>query len=143
MTLSQIPVLIHTFFGFMAMYASQFHLKKAEKLTAYELAEVDPKYKWVQRDFIPLYIGWIILVVAVSSLIGSYWEFGPYAYGAFLACIGLFLGVFAWKTGICMVPRSGLKTLFVIGDDAYRAGILQTIWSITVIVLAFVLTGRV
>ncbi len=125
------------------MYVSQFHLKRAEKYTAYELGDVNPKYRWVQRDFIPLYIGWMILVVTVFSLIGSRWEFGPYAAGSFFACIGLFLGAFAWKTGICMVPRSGLKTLFVVGDVAYRAGILQTIWSIAVIVLAFLLTGRV
>jgi len=125
------------------MYVSQFHLKNAEKHTAYELTEVNPKYKWVQRDFIPLSVGWMILVVTVFSFIGSRWEFGPYAFGSFFACIGLFYGGFAWKTGICVVPKRSLNTFFVIGDDAYRAGILQTIWSITVIVLAFVLTGRV
>jgi hypothetical protein len=139
----QVAVWAHTFLGLMAMYVSQFHLKKAKKLTAYELAEVDPKYKWVQRDFIPLYIGWMILLIAVFSLIGSRWEFGPYVVGSFFACIGLFSGAFAWKTGICVVPKRSLNTFFVIGDDAYRAGILQTVWSITVIVLAFVLTGRV
>jgi len=127
----------------MAMYASQFHLKKSEKFTAYGLRKSNPKYKWIQKYFMLLYGGWIVLLFAVFFSIASNWGFGPYAGGGFFACIGLFLGVFALKTGVCFVPTRGLKTLFVVGDDAYRAGILQTIWSITVIVLAFVLTGRV
>jgi len=143
MTATQIPVLLHLFFGIMAMYVSRFHLKKSEKFTADGLRKANPKYKWIQKYFMLLYNGWVVLLFAVFFSIASSWVFEPYAVGAFFACIGLFLGVFALKTGVCFVPKKGLETLFVVGDDAYRAGILQTIWSITVIVLAFVLTGRV
>jgi hypothetical protein len=62
-----------------------------------------------------------------------------YGFGNLCASIGLFLGLFALKTGVSAVPnRNTFYIRFVVGETAYRTGRLQTIWSLSVFVLALV-----
>ena len=139
MTASEIFVWIHLVLGIVAMYISLVHLRKSEKFTAKELGEVYPKHRSILRRFLPLYLGWIVLAVFVFPSIFLGWvEDVLCALGNIFASIGLFLGLYALKTGVCAMPSSHTVPLqFAVGEAAYRAGRLQTIWSLAVLALPF------
>jgi hypothetical protein len=135
MTASEIFAWIHLILGIAAMYISMVYLTRSEKFTAKELGEVYPKHKTILRRFLPLYLGWMVLAFIIFPAISGY---AVYSLGNLFASIGLFLGLYALKTGVCAVPSSNTYRIqFAVGEVAYRAGRLQTIWSLAVLALAF------
>ena len=132
MTARELIIVIHAGLGFIGMYISWVYLIKSEKLRVKELREMYPNFGWMRLGLTVLHFGWIILVIMLLLR-------NPIAYfvGVFCASIGLFYGALAWKTGVCVVPGVS-RVLFVVGDNARRAGRLQTIWSLVVIGIAVV-----
>lgn len=136
MTISEILGWIHAFAGYFAMYVTKYKLANSEIITRKELGSLHPQHRWISSNFAFLYFGWLIFDFVVFMGMGSSWNLTIYAAGSFFASIGLFLGVFAWRTGVCVVPSRSLRLRFVVGDDAFRAGRFQTIWSLIVIGIA-------
>jgi len=52
------------------------------------------------------------------------------------ASIGLFIGLFAITTGVSILPMRSPWVIFVVGEDAEKAGRFQVTWSASVLIVA-------
>jgi len=128
--------------GGVAMYTPRFQLAKSKRLTGKELSKTHPEYGWVKWRFIILYTSWIVLLaVAFFHVFINSGVQTSCVLGGLYASIGLFIGSFAIVTGVCYIPMRTLRLLFVVGDEARRAGRFQVVWSLTVIVVACVMAA--
>jgi hypothetical protein len=134
-----LPDIIIILLGVAAMYTPRFQLAKSEKLTGRELGKTYPKYQWMRWGFIILYTTWIVLVFTLFfSILASSWVQSPCVLGGLFASIGLFIGSFAMITRVCLVPTRAPRLLYVVGDEAFRAGRFQVLWSVAIIVVCTV-----
>ena len=123
------------FLGVFSMYSSNIFLRKSEKIPGRELKEKKPEYSWVRFGFLIPYLIFVAIIFALLQIVMNALSVLLLS-GAAFACIGLFYGVFTLISGVCPVPLSAPVLFFVFGDDAKRAGIFQSIWSIAVLLLA-------
>lgn len=123
--------------GVVAMYTPWLQLARSKKLTGKELSKTYPKLQWVRWGFIILYLSWIALVsIIFFTLLTKSEVSSPCVFGGWFASIGLFIGSFAMLTRVCIFPTPSLWLLFVVGDEAYRAGRFQVIWSLITIFIS-------
>ena len=110
-------------------------LKNSKRLTGKELSKEYPEHKWMRWGFIILYLSWIVIVY--FFFIKVFQSINVVSFiTAIFASIGLFIGLFAVLTGVSILPTRAPWVIFVVGDDAKRAGRFQVAWSFGVIVLA-------
>lgn len=126
--------LIITLLGVIAMYSPRFQLKMSKSLTGKELSRKYPEHGWMRWGFIVLYIAWIVLMFMFCSKV-LYWVAAISFIGYLFASIGLFYGLFAIITGVCILPMHVPWLLYVVGDDARKAGRFQVFLSLSVVIV--------
>jgi hypothetical protein len=132
--------LIVILLGGIAMYTPWIQLKSEDGLTGRELGEKYPRYGWIRRGFVTLYLSWVAIVFFFFyKALSLSWLNSISVFGGVFASIGLFIGLFAVVTGVSLLPMRSPKFLYVVGDDAQRAGRFQVVWSFCVIVIASVM----
>ncbi|MBL8090797.1 MAG: hypothetical protein JNJ43_10740 [Anaerolineales bacterium] len=124
--------------GVFAMYTPWIHLKHSKRLTGKELGKKYPQHKWMRWGYIILYLGWFGIVYFLFTKVLLSINIFSSISGLF-ATIGLFMGLFAFITGVNILPTRLPIITFVIGNEAKVAGRFQTIWSTSVLILAIVL----
>lgn len=121
--------------GYIAMYLPSFQLAKSDKLTGKELSEKYPEHAWIKSNFLILYLLWTLIFGFIFYKLTSQINFVS-LIGWFFACIGIFIGSFAFLTGVCYFPTRSPWLRFVVGDHARNAGRTQVLWSLGVIIVA-------
>ena len=119
--------------GGVAMYVPWIKLRNSHRLSGKELSRQYPQHRWMRWGFIRLYLSWIVLVCLVLIKILPSILATSFIAGLF-AGIGLYIGLFAIITGVGVLPTRGPWTMFVVGEEAQRAGRLQVFWSVSVLV---------
>ena len=127
-------VLIIFSLGYIAMYLPSFQLAKSEKLSGKELSEKYPEHEWIRSSFLILYLLWILFFGIIFYNLSSQINI-VYLMGWFFSSTGIFIGSFAFFTGVCYFPTRSPWLRFVVGDDARKAGRIQIIWSLGVIII--------
>jgi hypothetical protein len=129
--------LIIILFGVASMYTSWIQISRSERLSGKELSIKYPEHGWMRWGFIIIYISWVLLMFILFFYILDHYE-NVYIFGGLFASIGLFDGVFALVTGVCLLPTRIPWLQFVVGDDARRAGRFQVVWSLIVFLISVV-----
>jgi len=128
------------FLGITSMYTPWFQLRREDSVSGKELSKKYPQHAWMRWGFIILYLLWIAIVfLLLRQSISLAWMKSVASFGGFFASIGLFIGLFAVITGVSILPMRVPWILYVVGDDAQRAGRFQVTWSLGVILLAIVM----
>lgn len=140
MSINLILDLIVVLLGGIAMYTPWIQLKRKDGLTGKELSKKHPQYGWMRWGFITLYLSWLAIVFFLFyKALSLSWMNGVSFIGGVFASIGLFIGSFAVITGVSILPMRSPWILYVVGDDALRAGRFQVAWSLSVIFIAGVI----
>ncbi len=120
------------------MYTPWLQLKDNKRLKGKELSKQYPRHKWMRWGYIILYLSWIAIVyLFLTKVFPSLNIFSFLA--AIFASIGLFIGLFAVITSVSILPMRAPIIVFVVGDEAERAGRFQVAWSAGVLILAITL----
>lgn len=121
--------------GGIAMYTPWIQLRNSQRLTGKELSKQYPEHKWMRWGFVSLYLSWIVIVYFIFIKVLS--SINTISFLAvFFASIGLFIGLFAVITGVSILPMRAPRIIFVVGEDAERAGRFQVAWSASVLMIA-------
>ena len=121
--------------GGLAMYTPWIQLRASQRLTGKELSKQYPEHKWMRWGFITLYLSWIVIVYFVFMKVLPSINIISFLAGLF-ASIGLFIGLFAITTGVSILPMRSPWVIFVVGEDAEKAGRFQVTWSASVLIVA-------
>ncbi len=124
------------FLGAATMYLPSSQLKDSKRLSGKELSKKYPEHKWMRWGFISMYLGWI------AAALFFFYKVLPLVYAAsflsaLFASIGLYIGLFAIITGVSILPMRSPRILYVVGDEARKAGRFQVTCSLVVIFITF------
>ena len=134
MDMKSILYLVLIALGALSMYTPWLQLSKSERLNETQLHEKHSEHGWIRWGFIVIYFLWIVLAFEVLHNIP--WSRAILFLGVFFSSIGFFIGMFALITGVCiLVPTIIPRLLFVVGENARRAGRFQVLCSSTVFLI--------
>jgi hypothetical protein len=118
------------------VYSPWLLLWHSKKLSGVELGQAHQRFAWMRWGFVVLNAGWVLLtlcpLVAIVTQIG---EQGIYLYGAWVASLALFNGLFAVYSRVCPVPFP-THYVYVHGEEARKAGRVQAGLAFVYIVVA-------
>jgi len=130
--------------GIISMYSPWFQLSKSKRVKGKELSQQYPEYAWIRWGFpisllaFEALITFIFYIIFAEKFI-NYQERLIYPITLLFTSVGLFIGLFAVITSVCLLPLRQPLFFYVVGDEAQNAGRFQVRWSLMVMIISIAL----